>query len=395
MRRCGFQSLLMALALAGTASQLDCQDLDETWTVTINGRSVTANPDGSFLLANVPVVDSFGPEGPGSPSDSLSDAFFRLTATSIVNGVTRQAFSEPFQIRLGETFLIGDLTFEGPPLLRSLRVASDRTVLLVGESVQLTVTGILRDGGSVDLTPSAQYTTYRTSNPRVATVGPDGLLTARGRGRAFITAENGGVTAVTRIDAASGTLRLRLSGLVRLPDGSAAAGASILVPRFERETAANFDGSFDFSVEALLDTAFSVIIAFESGGQRFTKTVDLEAVDGLELVDLGTLLLAPEAPAELFLQRVFEAGFRPIAMAAGDIDGDGAPDVATANQDHTMGVLRNLGDGTFAPRVLYSVGLTAEAIAFGDLDGDLDVDLVATSTSANTHIACITGYEEK
>ena len=48
------------------------QDLDETWIVTVNGRSVTANPDGSFFIGNVPVIDQFGPDGPGSLGEMAS-----------------------------------------------------------------------------------------------------------------------------------------------------------------------------------------------------------------------------------------------------------------------------------------------------------------------------------
>ncbi len=372
-------ALLCAAALAAPARSQ--QALDETWTVTVNGRSVTANPDGSFFIGNIPVIDRFGADGPGSPPDSLSDTFLRVTATSTAGPFMRQAFSEPFQIRRGETFQVGELTLD-LTLLRSISITPKRSLVLIGESTQLTVTGSRQDGLLVDVTPRSQLTVYGTSNPRVATVGRDGLVTARGRGTAFITAENSGITAVARIDAASDTLRLRISGLIRLPDGTAAAGASLHIPSLGLDVMAAADGSFDIEVEALLDTAFSLLITFEAGDRRFSRTVELEAADGLELIDLGSIQLAAEPPADLFLPRVFDSGGPSIAMASADLDGDGDPDLATVNQNNTLGVLRNQGDATFASLERYRPGgALGGSIALGDLDGDGDADGVVTAGS--------------
>ncbi len=85
------------------------EQLDETWTVTVNGQSVQVNPDGSFRIPNISSADLFGPGGPGTAPDFLSDDFVRLFGVSTV-GTTRYAFSEPFQIRRGVTFRVGEIT---------------------------------------------------------------------------------------------------------------------------------------------------------------------------------------------------------------------------------------------------------------------------------------------
>jgi len=73
-------------------------------------------------------------------------------------------------------------------------------------------------------------------------------------------------------------------------------------------------------------------------------------------------------------------------VAAADFDGDGAKDLAVTNYDSgTVSVLRNTGTGTFQPAVNYVVGGAPWAVAAGDLDADGHPDLaVTTNTSAGT-----------
>jgi len=76
------------------------------------------------------------------------------------------------------------------------------------------------------------------------------------------------------------------------------------------------------------------------------------------------------------------SGTGPAAVAAGDFNGDGVPDLATANE-HTndVSVLLGNGDGTFpaSPTHRYSVGSYPDALAAGDVDGDGKLDLVTAN----------------
>lgn len=80
------------------------QELDETWTVTVGGQTAQVRADGSFVVPNVVAADL-------SPVDFLSDDFLRVVGTGLVNGERAYVTSEPFQIRSGAAFAVGELFF--------------------------------------------------------------------------------------------------------------------------------------------------------------------------------------------------------------------------------------------------------------------------------------------
>jgi hypothetical protein len=84
----------------------------------------------------------------------------------------------------------------------------------------------------------------------------------------------------------------------------------------------------------------------------------------------------------------YAAGVGPLAVAVGDFNGDGKPDLAVSNNcpasgcggngPSTVSILLGNGDGTFQPHVDYPVGSPA-GVAVGDFNGDGKVDLAVAN----------------
>jgi hypothetical protein len=93
-----------------------------------------------------------------------------------------------------------------------------------------------------------------------------------------------------------------------------------------------------------------------------------------------------------FAPRVdFATGSDPTGVAVRDIDGDGRPDLLVANYgDGTVSILRNTGvagsltTNSFAPKVDIATGSGCISVAAGDIDGDGWPDVVASSVISST-----------
>jgi len=320
MKKLGYVSrIFIAVTTAALlATPARSQRLDETWTVTANGQSVQADRGGNFRIANIAAPDVFGVGGPGTSPDFLSDDFIRVVAVSKTTGTTRYALSEPFQIRRGQTFTVGQITFTtNPPVFpEALRVvASNPTLTSLGQTAQLRVTGILADGSELDLTPRSRWTVYRTSNPNIVTVDGDGLVTARGAGGVYITAVNEGATAVTRIFVLPGDPLTTVEGFVQLEDGTPVNGAAISIFALPQTSMSGPDGRFIIAnVPSRATSNLTVRARATINGTNFVGTsIEVAPVPG-GLTDAGVITL-----------RQGGGQFGPIIVSGMDPEDHGAP----------------------------------------------------------------------
>ena len=73
-------------------------------------------------------------------------------------------------------------------------------------------------------------------------------------------------------------------------------------------------------------------------------------------------------------------GSRSHSVAIGDLNGDGRPDLAVANDDsNTVSVLLGNGDGTFGANTDFGTGTRPASVAIGDLNGDGRPDLAVAN----------------
>ena len=97
-----------------------------------------------------------------------------------------------------------------------------------------------------------------------------------------------------------------------------------------------------------------------------------------------TTLFAASAPS-FAAARSYATGHTPDSVAIGDLNGDGKPDLATANLGaDTVSVLPNRGDGSFRAKLDHRTGRGPRSLAIGDLNGDGKADLVTANLGADT-----------
>ncbi len=118
-------------------------------------------------------------------------------------------------------------------------------------------------------------------------------------------------------------------------------------------------------------------------------TLGLNLVDTGSIHDLSGNPLSQQNALGFQPQQTFAVGGvdAPIAVAVGDVNGDGKPDILAAN-DGTgqVSFLLGNGNGTFQALRIIPAGSTIDAMAVGDLTGDGKLDLVV----ANQYSASVT-----
>jgi len=162
------------------------------------------------------------------------------------------------------------------------------------------------------------------------------------------------------------------------------------------------------TVSVLLNTtapgatqSFAAKVDFATGsGPRSIAVGDLNgdgkpdlavANEGTSTVSVLLNTTAPGATTPSFAAKVdLGTSSEPVSIAVGDLNGDGKPDLAVANfSSDTVSVLLNTtvpGATTpsFAAKVDFATGPLPESVAVGDLNGDGKPDLAVVDANANT-----------
>lgn len=179
----GTDPLVPETTLGGRSSLLN-----EHCVVSALNRTAPVNAEGVWVLPNVPA--SFGQ--------------VRVRATCDEDGVTRSGQSSFFTVPVARTVQVPEIRFDAPePIPERLELTTDASTLTTpGQTLAVTTRAILPGGEPQDVTSQASGTSYTVSNPTVARIDENGLVTAQVSGRVLISASN---------DGALGMLELRVT----------------------------------------------------------------------------------------------------------------------------------------------------------------------------------------
>jgi hypothetical protein len=158
--------------------------LNQDCTVSVLNRTVQVNSDGSWVLPNVPA--NFGQ--------------VKARATCVRNGVTISGESDYFTIPANgavnlPTIILGAVN----PIPTALGIGpANPSFTSAGQTIQLIVTATYSDSSTKDVSAASTGTNYTSSNPAIATVNANGVVTAVSSGTVVIQASNDGATGIIK-----------------------------------------------------------------------------------------------------------------------------------------------------------------------------------------------------
>ncbi len=186
--------LLLATGLMPTLSRAQTP-LGTNCTATLLNRTVQLDAKGGFAIPNVPV-------------DPLGLFRVRIVCKQ-ADGTTTHAQSGLLTLVPNGRTLVGQLDSNNlSPIPVSLDLSTMEgvtTLSNVGDTVHIAVFGTLADGTQVALNYPDSGTTYISSNPAIATVDANGVVTAVSRGSATITA---------RVEGTAGTIQVGVNTII-------------------------------------------------------------------------------------------------------------------------------------------------------------------------------------
>jgi hypothetical protein len=149
------------------------------------------------------------------------------------------------------------------------------------------------------------------------------------------------------------------------------------------------DGTFRSNAEYLADVGPRAVVTADFNGDGIADIASANGAcidDNVEycLPAQNISILLGNGDGTFKARANFPTGNYPQSLAVGDFNGDGHPDIVTANHDDdTVSVLLGNGDGTFRSKVDYATAPYPFSVATGDFDGDGKLDLAVATVGSN------------
>jgi hypothetical protein len=148
----------------------------------------------------------------------------------------------------------------------------------------------------------------------------------------------------------------------------------------------NGDGTFGAPSQVTLQYAPEGVRAADLNGDgKLDLAIAIHGAD--ELREGSVAILLGKGNGSFQAPVYYAAGQNPMRLAVADLNADGKPDLAVADENccatNSLAVLLGKGDGTFRAPLLSTPGVASD-IAAGDLNGDGKIDLVLAGEYAGS-----------
>jgi hypothetical protein len=348
---------------------------------------IPGKPGGSFGTPTLyPTEQGAGFTGPITPA--VAD----LNGDGIPDLIYPDYVARDVAVRLGiGNGLFGPLkTFPAGQGAHSVRIfdANNDGIpdLVVGNAVDNSVSVLLGNGDGTFQPQRTSAVGFDPYSITAADLNGDGIFD-------IITADRGDNTVSVLLGKGDGTFAAETA----YPTGSAPRGIA----------AADFngDGTVDVVTADQSDGTATIRLGngdgtFALGAQQSAPAptlrpfqVDVADVNGDGIPDILTANRSDNSVSVLLGNRdgsfqskeTFATGRLPISVAVADVSGDGIPDIVTANYGgSTVSLLLGNGQGTFAPFRDIPAGSDPYDVKIADLRGDGKEDIVVTNKNDNT-----------
>ncbi len=335
--------------------------LEENCTITILNRSVQIDPGGSFGIGNVPVQ-------PG---------YFRIRVTCVSDGVTTFGQSGYFFLNPDGPTAVGPITYgEVSPMPVGLSITAPKVNLTTrGEMVQLMATATFPNGSTTNVSSPRQGTFWSSSNPDIAQVNSNGLVTALTRGLVTVQALNEGVQAAINLN-------------VLIPNDADNDG---MTDEFERANGLNPNNSSDAGQD-LDGDSLTNLQEFQRGTNPRSADTDGDGLlDGQETVRGTNPLLADSDADGLNDGQEILRGSNPLSR---DTDSDGIADglevqlgLSATNADPVTTLQGRVVDTSGAPVTNASISAFNILTANSDASGFFVMSTVPAGLGSITVVA--------